>query len=141
MPKVRSAKAHSKVLEAALQLFSERGIEATSMDSISVASGVSKATIYKHWPDKDALALESLAFLFGLYDEPPSFDSGDVQADIVASLTYDPSGPREELRERIMPHVFAYAIRHNDFGAQWRARIMEMPQARLRQILERGIAN
>ena len=38
-----------------MQLFSERGIDATSMDAIAETSGVSKATIYKHWQDKDAL--------------------------------------------------------------------------------------
>ncbi|MBV8904184.1 MAG: helix-turn-helix transcriptional regulator, partial [Acidobacteriia bacterium] len=46
MPRPRSAKSHRKVLDAALSLVSERGIEATSMDAIAEASGVSKATIY-----------------------------------------------------------------------------------------------
>ena len=58
MARPRSAQAHKKVLDAAVQLFSERGIDATSMDAIAEASGVSKATIYKHWQDKDALCLE-----------------------------------------------------------------------------------
>ena len=48
MPRTRSADAHRKVLDAALELFAERGIDATSMDAIAEASGVSKATIYKH---------------------------------------------------------------------------------------------
>ncbi len=55
MVRPRSAQAHKKVLDAAVQLFSDRGIDATSMDAIAETSGVSKATIYKHWPDKDAL--------------------------------------------------------------------------------------
>lgn len=38
-------KAHAKVVRAALDLFGERGIEATSMGAIAQASGVSKATI------------------------------------------------------------------------------------------------
>ena len=58
MGRPRSAEAHTKVLLAAVHLFAEQGIEATSMDSIAEASGVSKATIYKHWQDKDALCLE-----------------------------------------------------------------------------------
>jgi len=33
-------------VDAAVLLFSERGIDATSMDAIAEASGVSKATIY-----------------------------------------------------------------------------------------------
>ncbi|HMV48309.1 MAG TPA: helix-turn-helix domain-containing protein, partial [Blastocatellia bacterium] len=61
MARPRSAQAHEQVLEAALRLFAERGIDATSMDAIAEASGVSKATIYKHWADKNTLCLEALA--------------------------------------------------------------------------------
>jgi AcrR family transcriptional regulator len=51
-----SARAHSKVLESATELFADRGIDATSVDAIAVASGVSKATIYKHWRTKTRCA-------------------------------------------------------------------------------------
>ena len=61
-----------------MELFAERGIDATSMDAIAEASGVSKATIYKHWPDKDALCLEVMGYLHGLDEEPPVFDSGEL---------------------------------------------------------------
>ena len=40
------------MLEASLSLFAKDGIDATSMDAIAEVSGVSKATIYKHWHDK-----------------------------------------------------------------------------------------
>ena len=61
MVRQRSEEAHRKVVHAAIRLFAKQGIDATSMDSIADASGVSKATIYKHWEDKDALALEALS--------------------------------------------------------------------------------
>ncbi|HJY08747.1 MAG TPA: helix-turn-helix domain-containing protein, partial [Bryobacteraceae bacterium] len=61
MARQRSTRAHDQVLDAALKLFSKRGIDSTSMDAIAGASGVSKATIYKHWPNKDALCLEVMA--------------------------------------------------------------------------------
>jgi len=70
LPRTRSASAHRKVLRAVLELVSERGIEATSMDSVAARSGVSKATIYKHWADKDALLLEMMADAHGLRDRP-----------------------------------------------------------------------
>ncbi len=52
-----SEKAHQKVLQSAAELFADRGIDGTSMDAIANASGVSKATIYKHWADKEALCM------------------------------------------------------------------------------------
>jgi AcrR family transcriptional regulator len=139
MVRTRSTQAHQKVLEAALSLFSERGIDATSMDAIAETSGVSKATIYKHWPDKTALTLEVLSFLFGLYEERPDFNSGDVRRDLIASLTYQPGGKREEQKNRIMPHVIAYAAKDREFGEKWRSRIISAPRERLKEILGRGL--
>src|SRR5271170_1436069 len=101
MARPRSALAHSKVLKAAVELFAGRGIDTTSMDAIAEASGVSKATIYKHWPDKDSLIMEVLGHLYGLDEEPPVFDSGDFRADLIAQLQYQPAADRKSLRERI----------------------------------------
>ena len=86
MPRTRSASAHRKVLRAALQLVAECGVESTSMDAIAGKSGVSKATIYKHWADKDALLLEMMAEVNGLHTRPV-FDSGNTRADMIAVLS------------------------------------------------------
>jgi AcrR family transcriptional regulator len=136
----RSARAHGQVLEAALQLFAARGLDATSMDAIAEASGVSKATIYKHWPDKDALCLEAMAHLHGGDQPRPFFDSGDVRADLVTFLSYQPSHKSADLRMRIMPHLMAYAARNPSFGKAWRERVFDPPRVQLRQLLERAIA-
>jgi AcrR family transcriptional regulator len=140
MARTPSAQAHNKVLEAALSLFAERGIDAASMDAISEASGVSKATIYKHWKDKDALALEALGMLFGMFDEPPKFDSGDLRQDFIDVLNYQPAQPRQEMKNRVMPHVMAYAARNRAFGDTWRSRILARPQTQLKRLVDRGIA-
>jgi AcrR family transcriptional regulator len=140
MARTRSATAHRDVLEAALNLFAERGIDATSMDAIAESSGVSKATIYKHWRDKDELCLEVLGYLHGVDEDPPVFDSGDLRADLIAQLNYQPAAPRKEMKERIMPHLMAYAARNRAFGDELRARMLEKPRAQLRDMLKRGIA-
>ena len=80
MVRPRSIEAHEKVLHAALDLFAERGIDATSMDAIAQSSGVSKATIYKHWADKEALLIDVMLMVNGLDREPEDVDSGDVHA-------------------------------------------------------------
>ncbi len=139
MARTRSAKAHKKVIDATLELFVESGINATSMDAIAGRSGVSKATIYKHWPDKDALALEALSHLFGFYEQPPSFDSGDLRRDFVDVLTYQPNESKQEVKMKMMPHVMSYAERNRKFGDQWRTRIIEQPQLRLKKLIQRGI--
>lgn len=43
------------IIDAAQKLFSERGIEGVSIEAIAAASGVSKVTVYSHFPDKAAI--------------------------------------------------------------------------------------
>ncbi|HVW79263.1 MAG TPA: TetR/AcrR family transcriptional regulator [Alloacidobacterium sp.] len=140
MARTRSAIAHHNILEAALHLFAERGIEATSMDAIAEAAGVSKATIYNHWRDKSKLCLEVLGYLHGADEPQPVFDSGDLRADMIAQLNYQPAAHRKDMKERILPHLMAYAARNRAFGEQWRARALEQPRASLREMIKRGIA-
>jgi AcrR family transcriptional regulator len=136
VPRTRSASAHQKVLHAALELLAERGVDATSMDAIAQRAGVSKATIYKHWADKDALLLEVMADIHGLHRRP-AFDTGDVRADMIAVLSYRPEG--SEVRERIMPHFMAYSARNPSFGNAWRHMVMEPPRQELKRLIKRGI--
>ena len=90
------------------------------MDAIARASGVSKATIYNHWPDKEKLALEVLVYVHGLDHEIPVFNSGDLRADLVAQLSHQPAPERTALKDKIMPHLIAYSARNVEFGAAWR---------------------
>jgi AcrR family transcriptional regulator len=137
MARERSERAHEQVLDAAFKLFAERGIDATSMDAISEVSGVSKATIYKHWKDKDALCLEVLSHM---HRDLPEFDSGDLRADVVAFLSYRPPQRRSRMWNRMVPHLLAYASRNPSFGKVWRARVMEPSRNKLMELLKRGIA-
>lgn len=139
MARPRSIQAHHEVLDAAANLFAERGIDATSMDAIAAASGVSKATIYKHWADKDQLALEVMLYIHGLDEEQPVFDSGDARADLIAQLSYQPAEDKHEMKARLMPHLMAYSMRNQEFGHAWRERVIERQRSALKAILERGI--
>jgi AcrR family transcriptional regulator len=135
----RSHAAHEKVLHAAIELFGERGIDAASMDAIARASGVSKATIYNHWPDKEALLLEVMLYVNGLDREPEDVDTGDICRDLATVLSRQPPGEFAAARDRMMPTLIAYSAVHTEFGKAWRHRVMEPPRQCLKLILRRGI--
>lgn len=116
----------------------ERGIDATSMDAIAQRAGVSKATIYNHWQDKEALVLDAMADLHG-HHERPAFDSGDTRADMIAVLIYQPAQKRAALQQRITPHLVAYSALHPKFGDAWRHQAMEPPRRELTRLIEQGI--
>ncbi len=48
------------ILEAAKNLFPQRGFDGVSMDAIAAEAGVSKLTVYSHFKDKDALFSEAV---------------------------------------------------------------------------------
>jgi AcrR family transcriptional regulator len=136
MPRVRSVRAHEQVLNAAQELFSERGIDGASMDAIAETSGVSKATIYKHWPDKDALCLE---VLHRLKNQIPVFETSDLRADLTSLLNYEVKEQKSEAYARLMQHLHAYAAKNHAFAMALRARVMEPPVNRITELLKRGL--
>ena len=76
----RSARAHDAVLVATSALLREGGLPAATVDAISARSGVSKATIYKHWPTRIAVAAE--AFSVQMAAAIPLADTGSAAGDL-----------------------------------------------------------
>jgi Transcriptional regulator len=139
MPRGRSSKAHDKVLRAALDLFAERGIDTASMDAIAQLSGVSKATIYNHWPDKEALLMEVMVMIHGLDRARPEIDSGNLQRDLTTVLTRRPPDQFDEARTRLTPSLISYSALHPEFGKAWRRRVMDPGRESILKILRGGI--
>ena len=55
----RSAATTSAVLRSAYTLMATTGLAATTIDAVARASGVSKMTIYKWWPSREALLIDA----------------------------------------------------------------------------------
>lgn len=137
MSRPPSARAHEEVLAVAVKLIGERGIDGLSVDAISEESGVSKATIYKHWTNKEALCLEAISTLqSGL----PEVQAGDARSGMVQLLRHLGESPRPRALMKIMPKVFGHASQNPAFAKAWAERIEEPRRARLRQLIEQGIA-
>lgn len=77
IPKVRTA-----VLAAALDELSERGYSAFTVENVAQRAGAHKTTVYRRWPDRDALAVDALAE--SVAAELPIPDTGSVDDDLRA---------------------------------------------------------
>src|SRR5580692_3235385 len=73
------------VLKETYKLLSEGGIGGVSIDEVSRRSGVSKTTIYRHWPSRSALLLDACSKI-GTRPEIP--DTGSLKGDVTALATY-----------------------------------------------------
>jgi AcrR family transcriptional regulator len=60
MPQQRSEETRTRLLEAALQLFSKNGYDATGVAEICTAAGVIKGAFYHHFPSKHAVFMALL---------------------------------------------------------------------------------
>jgi AcrR family transcriptional regulator len=80
MMRPQSVRARESVLAATCALLAEGGLPAATVDAISARSGVSKATIYKHWPSRTAVAAE--AFGIKMAKVIPLPDTGSAIGDL-----------------------------------------------------------
>lgn len=83
-PSRRSERARQAILDAARELISEIGYEKVSVEAIAARAGVGKQTIYRWWPSKKAVVLDSI---LALSENAPGEgvalpDTGDVEADL-----------------------------------------------------------
>jgi TetR/AcrR family transcriptional regulator, cholesterol catabolism regulator len=51
----RKQETHARILDAAVACFAERGFEETTMQAIAERADVARATVFNHFPDKQAL--------------------------------------------------------------------------------------
>jgi AcrR family transcriptional regulator len=72
----RSKKTTAAILESAYELMASEGLAAASIDAVARHSNVSKMTIYKWWPSREALLID--AFLNQASLKLPLSSTGDA---------------------------------------------------------------
>ncbi|BAS40704.1 TetR family transcriptional regulator [Klebsiella oxytoca] len=82
----RPMKAHPRILQTARALFLQHGLD-VSLDTIAAEAGTTRPTLYSHFPGgKDALLLETFAFLNDAMQPPLQQLLQDSQQDLPALL-------------------------------------------------------
>jgi AcrR family transcriptional regulator len=82
----RSVEAEASILKSALYLLERQPLRKVTVDAISRRAGVSKATIYKWWPNKSLVALD--AYLAGMAEQVPLPDTGSAEQDFTEQLKH-----------------------------------------------------
>ena len=131
----RDARADAAILEAAVSVLAEHGAAGFTVDAVAARAGCGKATIYRRWPSRSSLLLDT-AHQMGL--EPSSIDTGSLRGDLVALLTELARKMRDTEAGRIMPSVVAEAAVRPDMRAVLAA-FLDDRRARPREIVQRAI--
>lgn len=80
----RVERSKAAVLAETYRQLTQSGISGVSIDEVSRASGVSKTTIYRHWPSRSALLIDACSRL-GSVSAPP--DTGALRGDLLTLAT------------------------------------------------------
>lgn len=80
----RVQRSKDSILAVTYKLLTEEGIGGVSVDEVSRRSGVSKTTIYRHWPSRSALLMDACSKIGGVPETP---DTGTLKGDITALAT------------------------------------------------------
>lgn len=81
----RNVEAQKAILSASYELLLENGFQAVTVDKIAERAQVSKATIYKWWPNKAAVVMDG--FLDAATNRLPLPDTGTTFQDILIHAT------------------------------------------------------
>jgi AcrR family transcriptional regulator len=79
-PARRNEQSRRAILAAALELLTETGYSAVTIEAIAARAGVGKQTIYRWWRGKGAVILDALAD--GMPEVLALPDTGDLRADL-----------------------------------------------------------
>ena len=131
----RIARSRSAVIEATLELLAEVGYAGLSIDAISKRSGVARTTIYRHWPDREALLA---AVLTETSTAEAPFDTGELRGDLHLYLEQLRRGTAGRRERHGMAHVMARAETDGTFADLRRERV-ERRIAPLRDLLRRAV--
>ncbi|MFE5837442.1 TetR/AcrR family transcriptional regulator [Arthrobacter sp. NPDC056493] len=90
------------ILDATLSLLAELGYEATTVDAVAARAGTVRATVYRRWPTKIALAIAAVAHL-GSVDAGSAVlpDTGNLRDDLLATIV-PMSAEEQQLRIDVM---------------------------------------
>src|SRR6188472_183792 len=81
MARPRSEEARRKALAAAVDLIVERGVGNLTIEEVAARSGVAKTTIYRHWPERASLIIDTVRASFEQIGTP---DTGSLRGDLEA---------------------------------------------------------
>ncbi len=105
-----------QLVGVALRLFADRGFNATTMDDIADAAGVTKPLLYQHFASKRALYLELVE---------------DVAADMVTAIehaTAEAGGPRQQVEGGFEAYFSLLATRQDAFKLLFGSDVPDDPE-------------
>jgi AcrR family transcriptional regulator len=132
----RSERAHRAILQAANELLENEGFAAVTVEAIAERAGVSKATIYRWWPNRAAVVMDG--FLSIVSSEVPFPHTGHAREDIRIHMRRLSEAFSGNLG-RTVAALIAEGQADPELAEALRSRWLSVRRTEAREILELGI--
>ncbi|MFC4068904.1 TetR/AcrR family transcriptional regulator [Actinoplanes subglobosus] len=132
----RNAQADEIILDTVLGLLSDgQSAAAISIEAVAAKAGVGKATIYRRWPNKEALLIDAVRSMKGPLPEPAG---RTVREDLIALIKANRT-PRAQRYSKATACLLPELLRDSELARMYHD-FVEPRREVTRQVLRRGIA-
>jgi AcrR family transcriptional regulator len=132
----RSEESRRAILAAAAELTSEVGYAGLTIEGIAARSGTGKQTIYRWWPSKADVLLDTLATKADLHIPTPQEDSYEADLRRFLADTFV-LGRQPQVRE-VLRALMAEAQINAGFGERFRTLFLQQRRDALGRVLDRA---
>jgi AcrR family transcriptional regulator len=133
----RSDRARRDICDAFRSILLEDGFDKIRLEHVAARAGVGKATIYRHWSSKQALAHEVLIELANPHLAVP--DVGDTRTELLATVL----APMRALTETdfgpVIRALLSEIARDPELGDPFRASVVQARRDEVGRVIARGI--
>ena len=131
----RSARVDEAILGAVIALLGDgQSVDGLSMDAVAAKAGVGKATIYRRWPNKEALLIDAVASMKGPLPEPKGESVRDDLIMIVSSARQKRMAEYGRVTACILTELVKSPAMHRVYQG-----VIEPRRDVMRQVLRRGV--
>ncbi|HWD85217.1 MAG TPA: TetR/AcrR family transcriptional regulator [Solirubrobacteraceae bacterium] len=123
-------------MDAAADLLLGSGLGEVSMDVVARRARVSKATIYRWWPTKERLALDTL---YHEWERPPTPDTGSLRDDLLAYLVPWVQRARKRPFARVVAELLVEVHDNPEFALLYLEHFVEPRRAPAREFFHEAI--
>jgi AcrR family transcriptional regulator len=134
----RSERAARAIIDATIDLLAEEGgVTGVSIEAVAARAGVGKTTIYRRWPNKEALIIDALADLKQPFPVPRGESARD---DLIAIARAFITGRADKKRLDCYWSIMGGADRYPELMSRFTREVVEPRRDTIRMVLRRGIA-
>ena len=134
----RSDEVHRKILDATRELLSEDGFSDLRLEHVAARAGVGKATIYRRWGSKEALAQELLAELAGPHIAVAV--TGDTREELLAAVVNPMRAVTETPFGPVIRALLSQIAVNPTLGDPFRATVVQARRDEIARVIARGVA-